>query len=1043
VEERVTSQSERFASGTKVRLKNDPSKIGVTTDRTRILSGRAYRVVRFSDGTESFTPEIFLETLDRTPDAVEDLRAGRLSDASDLARILTHIRLTGRLADLIYSMESTNTEFHAYQFKPVVKILNSPSRGLLIADEVGLGKTIEAGLVWTELSARYDVHRLLVVCPKSLQEKWRVELRDKFRIPAQAVDAKDLLAALRESEKRNSDFALVATLSGLRAPRGWDAPDASSRNSRAELANYLSEQSGGEPLFDMVVFDEAHHLRNPETAQHRTARQIVDLADYKLMLSATPINLRSEDLRSLLRLLEPDLFEKEWIFSQLQRENEPIVAAREVVLSSKSRLSEIAEALSRVQEGDLLKTERRLEILKQQITEDGATDTPARRADIAARLEEMSMLGGIVNRTRRRDVSEFQVKRRAVCRTWSMNPIEQEFYEQASAAIRAFAVSSDINDRFLLSNTQRMLASSLPAAFKRWANTARDLGLEGDEDDHPKAGDAPGPLISALAQTCRNLDIYDLLRSSDSKYALLKSAIDDTWNSFPDEKIIVFSSYRGTLDYLEERLGESGVATVKMHGSSRQNRDQLLREFAGSKGRCVLLTSEVGGEGLDLQFCRILFNFDLPWNPMRVEQRIGRIDRIGQRSPSVEIASLICEGSIEERIYQRLYQRLQIIEQSLGGFEAILGERVRELEGRLLDPTLSQDEVYAEIERAAQAAEIRKKQDESLEKEASGLIAHGEMILQRINRTHEQQRWIQARELHDYVSFGLKGAFPRSSVDRAPVEYEAFDVRLCPEASHAFNQYLEARARRSDTRLRRGDTVRVVFGKKPEGQIDHRIEVIAPTHPLVRFIAKLREDASEGMGARPAVYGRLRIKGSSLKLSPGRYGVAVQRWSFDGITPQDRLIYAGIHLETRDPLSDEQAESLLTLALDKLEPASPSAGELETAATTIKNVLIGDQMARAELDFLNLEAAIHEDKRATVLAVLNHQLDSHRDRTEARIAELLASGGSRARIVPAERGKLDKYVSRMDHKIQQAEKAGNFEFKEPTTYAVMVVEVER
>lgn len=1031
-----------FEPGTKVRIKNDPSKVGVTTDGTRIVNGRVFRTVRFSDGTEGMKSEALLEPLHNTPDALEDLIAGRLSDVTDVGRMLTHIRLTGRLADLIYSMESTNTEFHAYQFKPVVKILNSASRGLLIADEVGLGKTIEAGLVWTELAARYDVHRLLIVCPKSLQEKWRVELRDKFRVPAQAVDAKGLLAALRESEKRNSDFALVATLSGLRGPRGWDSQESPAEGPRAELARYLSEQSGGEPLFDLVVFDEAHHLRNPETAQHRTARQIVDLADYKLMLSATPINLRSEDLRSLLRLLEPDLFEREWIFSQLQRENEPIVAVRERVLSPQAKLDEISASLSTVLEGNLLKTGRRLEILKQQLADDSTTDTPARRAEIAARLEEMSMLGGIVNRTRRRDVNELQVKRRAVCRTWSMSPLEEAFYNQASAAIRSYALSSDINERFLLSNSQRMLASCLPAAFKRWSEAIGDLGLEGDEDDHPRAGGAPGPLVATLAQTCRNWETYDLLRTADSKYALLKSAIDDTWKVSTDEKIIVFSSYQGTLDYLEERLEENEVGVVKMHGSTRKDRDQLLREFADFDGGCVLLTSEVGGEGLDLQFCRILFNYDLPWNPMRIEQRIGRIDRIGQKSPSVEISSLICEGSIEERIYERLYQRLQLIEQTLGGFEAILGDRVRELEGRLLDPNLLPDEVDAEIDRAAKAAEIRKKDEERLEKEASGLIAHGDMILQRINRTHEQQRWIQGRELHDYVKFGLKAVFPRSSLDRAPVEHEVYELRLCPDGRLAFNQFLEARARQFDTRLRRGETVRIVFGKKPEGLRDTRVEVVSSTHPLVRFLARLREEANGGVAARPAVYGRLQSEHAPPGIRPGQYGIAVQRWSVDGITPQDRLVYSGIDILTKAQLTDEQAEALVNCALNALQPASHRAGELEGPAVIIRDILISSLMAKAEQEFIELEEANHEDKRATVLAVLNHQLNSQRSRAETRIAELLASGGPRARIAPAERGKLEKYVARMNHKIRQAETASSFGFSEPVTCAVLVLEIE-
>jgi SNF2-related domain/Domain of unknown function (DUF3883) len=370
----------------RVRVTDDPTRFGVATDSMRERNGRLYRSVVLSDGSRVSFLDSRLQPLDDEPDALDDLAAGRLSSPDDLGRILTHIRLTGRLADLIYSMEASNTDFHAFQFKPVVKILNSASKGLLIADEVGLGKTIEAGLVWKELVARYDVQRLLVVCPKSLQEKWRFELSSKFAMPATTNTASELLAILKEAETRGGDFAVVATLSGIRAPRGWDDAATPMKGGRAELAQFLADHNGGDPLFDMVVFDEAHHLRNPETAQHKTARQIVELADYKLMLSATPINLRREDLRSLLRLVEPDLFDRQSIFDELQAENEPIVAARETALASGSTLAEVAAAIAAIKPGQLLRTDRRLDILRDQLAADPDSDTPARRADIASRL---------------------------------------------------------------------------------------------------------------------------------------------------------------------------------------------------------------------------------------------------------------------------------------------------------------------------------------------------------------------------------------------------------------------------------------------------------------------------------------------------------------------------------------------------------------------------------------------------------------------------------------------------------------------------------
>src|SRR5690606_19124129 len=145
------------------------------------------------------------------------------------------------------------------------------------------------------------------------------------------------------------------------------------------------------------------------------------------------------------------------------------------------------------------------------------------------------------------------------------------------------------------------------------------------------------------------------------------------------------------------------------------------------------------------------------------------------------------------------------------------------------------------------------------------------------------------------------------------------DLRLCAAGHLAFRDFLDQRARRFDTLLRRGETVRTAFSKKPEGLRGQKIEVITPTHPLVRFVAQLREDASGGLGARPAVWGRLDAKCVPPTIGPGDYGLAVQRWSVDGVTPQDKLVYAGVNLDTGQALSDDEAEALVGAAMTGLQ----------------------------------------------------------------------------------------------------------------------------
>ena len=313
--------------GTRVRLKGDPSKIGIITSKPALERvGRTFLEIELPGGRRT-VPVGELEEVPETADALADLNAGKLSSPDDLRRALTHLRMTGKLADIIYSIGATNTEFHAYQFKPILKLLNSPARGILIADEVGLGKTIEAGLIWTELVARFDSRRLLIVCPKPLTMKWVEELRLKFNVDARICNAGELLDKLKDDQVRREGFALIASISAIRPPKNWNDPVEPAKGARAELARYISD--AGEELFDLTVFDEAHHLRNTETLNHKLGHILCEASNYSVFLSATPINLRANDLRAILKLIDPETFEREWLFEFLQVENAPMIAAWE------------------------------------------------------------------------------------------------------------------------------------------------------------------------------------------------------------------------------------------------------------------------------------------------------------------------------------------------------------------------------------------------------------------------------------------------------------------------------------------------------------------------------------------------------------------------------------------------------------------------------------------------------------------------------------------------------------------------------------------
>ena len=167
-----------ITNGSHVRLKNDPSRSGVV-ENISDRGGRTTLSISFADGAKRIPFEQVELVPTKLEGAADLIQRGIVYPPKSLRKLISHVKLSGRLVDIFYSMENSNTTFFAHQFKPVIKMLNSPTDGLLVADEVGLGKTIEAGLVWTEIAARYQAKRLLVICPKVLCQKWQKELQNK------------------------------------------------------------------------------------------------------------------------------------------------------------------------------------------------------------------------------------------------------------------------------------------------------------------------------------------------------------------------------------------------------------------------------------------------------------------------------------------------------------------------------------------------------------------------------------------------------------------------------------------------------------------------------------------------------------------------------------------------------------------------------------------------------------------------------------------------------------------------------------------------
>ena len=191
-----------FKLGEWVTDRNKPGQPGQYTGKFRVVGPHIMVQLLYAGGSTSYRPQTCLEPMTGAPNSISDqLRKGHFGGISDLQRLITYEKLKGTLHEVIYSMDAAQIDFYPYQFKPVLKFINSPTERLIIADEVGLGKTIESALIWMELQARRQAKRLLVICPKILAQKWRLELRSKFLIDARIVEFRELQQEITDLKK--------------------------------------------------------------------------------------------------------------------------------------------------------------------------------------------------------------------------------------------------------------------------------------------------------------------------------------------------------------------------------------------------------------------------------------------------------------------------------------------------------------------------------------------------------------------------------------------------------------------------------------------------------------------------------------------------------------------------------------------------------------------------------------------------------------------------------------------------------------------------
>ncbi len=464
--------------------------------------------------------------------------------------------------------------FYPYQFKPVLKFISSPTERLIIADEVGLGKTIESALTWMELQARRQAQRLLVVCPKILAEKWREELRSKFILDARVVDFRELEQEIQELKTAGPGhaFVMIATYSGLRPPKSElhllkEHPDEEPAGApKTRFLRELHHWSLGYDPFDLVIFDEAHYMRNPATTNFHLGEGLAANAGAVLCVSATPVNNSNTDLHSLLRLTDESFFESQGLFEELLEANRPAVHALNALSRTPVDMTLLKSAVEGMGASRFISKSPMFKQFLEKLEHLDSSDK-AQLAKCQDLAEKLNLLGGYVNRTRRVQVKENRPLRDPLVLPVVYSPEEMRLYQAIIQIVRCRCrLDSRPFHVFQVIGLQLRAASCLPTLADeirngRFGNPAELFGeamgeevFDGLFDEGPSEEFVESDLVKVLA--------YDF-EQNDSKYRELKRLLVDT---LPDEKAVIFAYYRPTLAYLRRRLMADGVKVTVIHG---------------------------------------------------------------------------------------------------------------------------------------------------------------------------------------------------------------------------------------------------------------------------------------------------------------------------------------------------------------------------------------------------------------------------------------------------------------------------------------------
>jgi SNF2 family DNA or RNA helicase len=840
-EKESNNMSSGLAKGDRVVIKSLSGTIGIIDGEYKEMKGKLFYPVSVDPSQSS--PYYLEESLEKyvPPKSVEQLLlAKEFADVKNFIQSLIYKKLEKPLSDNLYTFYASRTEFQVHQFKPVRKFLDTFKQRLLLADEVGLGKTIEAGIIITELSARLgELPRVLIVCPSMLTTKWETEMRRRFGLDFSILKRTDLNRFL----DRYAEYGKVEKIKGIVSLQ-------TIRTSR--MIRNLREIN---PHFDIAIVDEAHYMKNPETLSSELGEVLSELSDSMLFLTATPLQLGTPDLFNLLSLLIPEEFSDVALFHNIIEPNEYINNALRRLYDPGAALDLLKKVESTSQRERFIQNPFYQEAIE--LVSSSKTLTRDQAIRLQKLLIELNCLSYVFTRTKKRDVAiQFPTREARVIRV-QFTPEEMEFYNAVTDFVSQrfttkYRTSKGIS--FAVIMPQRQIASCIQAMKENLDNIVRKKVIKapsednGDVIDSSVDEDIPWKLEAGeIASFQRLKRIANKIGSVDTKFSKFLEALDKLEDEDPSAKILVFAFFKPTLEYLRRKLENTRYngRVALIHGDIPTNdRQRIIKKFREPDKIKILLSSEVGGEGLDFEFCNVIFNYDLPWNPMRVEQRIGRLDRYGQRHEKILIYNFSMVGTIDDAILTRLYQRINIFERYIGDLDAILGEQITELTKEMFNTELTYEQKVEKVDKTAENIAGKQKELEEFEEQCQKFIGQDEYFNQEITRIKDTKRFITSDEVMFFLKVFLESNFPRTTLAPLKSGRENVFALKCEDDFRRFVRKYSISSeniREIERKLSFENGVLVTFNDQ-EACRDAFLEFITIHHPIMKAIKRYYDE---------------------------------------------------------------------------------------------------------------------------------------------------------------------------------------------------------